>query len=108
MPGHSCSALVELVIGAEHGPSRRTPTNQELRLVTGVGLPGVLERTPTNSVEPVPGVPPAGFLAAIGSAELWLVAGTTTPPLLLPTPQSRSREQEQVVPNEANTYQPRT
>ena len=92
MPSHSCSALVEPVIGAEHGPSRRTPTNQELRLVTGVSLLGVLGLTPTNSVEPVPGVTLAGFLAATGSVELRLVVGITTPPLLLPTPQSWSWE----------------
>ena len=85
-------SLVELVKGAEHGPSRRTPTNQELRLVTGVGLLGVLELTPTNSVEPVMGVTLAGFLAATGSVELRLVVGITTPPLLLPTPQSWSWE----------------
>ena len=53
----------------------------------GAGLLGVLGRTPTNSAELVPGVPLAGFLAATGSAELWLIVGTTTPPRLLPAPQ---------------------
>ena len=63
-------SLVEPVKGAERGPSKRTPTNQVIRLVPGVGLLGVLVLTPTNSGEPVPGVTLAGFLAAAGSVEL--------------------------------------